>query len=159
MLDKNQIVEKLIFIYKEESEKLNQIIQDSKKYINESDMKQEGKYDTRAIEAGYLAGAQRKRLAEIKIDIALLEKIQIVNNKQRVVVSSIVHCLINNEKEDMFFISPSTGGINLQFGENSVHIVSQKSPLGEAILSMENGDYFEVESPKGEIEYQILDLF
>jgi len=38
----------------------------------EDSMKQEGKYDTRSIEAGYLAGAQKKRVEELKQELTVV---------------------------------------------------------------------------------------
>ena len=159
MINKELIVKELLLFFENEKQKLEHIVNEQKELLNEADMKQEGKYDTRAIEAGYLAGAQKKRLEEIQIDINLLKNLKVVNNNKKVLLSSLVKCLINNNKEDLFFISPSSGGMSLHINNHKVHVVCKDSPLGESIFTMEAGDFFEVESPKGEVEYEILEIF
>lgn len=72
MLDKKVILDHLIDNLKKELIEVETAAHSSRDLATADDLKSEGKYDTRAIEASYLAGAQAKRVEEIKLDIQLL---------------------------------------------------------------------------------------
>ena len=74
---KNQIYSQLLEKAKAELNQIQEAVDSTSAYTKEDDMRQEGKYDTRAIEAGYLAGAQRKRLEEVRSEVALLDDMEI----------------------------------------------------------------------------------
>ncbi len=115
----------------------------------EGDVKQESKYDTRGIEAGYLAGAQKKRVEELKLDLHKLEEFLSFDLKQHneVILGSLVTIDMGKE-ERTYFVSPSFGGVQLQFGSVIVHVVTTISPMGEAMLGLSEGDELELDPTK-----------
>ena len=72
-IDKKKIVEVLIEKLNTELKEVEGAAKSTRDLATADDLKSEGKYDTRAIEAGYLASAQSKRVEEIKMDIQMLE--------------------------------------------------------------------------------------
>lgn len=157
MIDKSLILKELIEIFSKDLEKARKIAADAKELINQPDMKPEGKYDTRRTEAQYLAGAQAVRVKELEGDIERLELLNLPGTNKTISIGSLVKCEVDN-KEAVIFISPSSG-MNLKLKEKLIQVTCYTSPLGDSLMGMEEGDFFEVESPKGEIEYEILKIY
>ena len=68
-MNKDDILIKLEGLLLEKIQKAEEVYQSSYEYTTKGDVKSDGKYDTRGTEAGYLAGAQKKRMEELKNDL------------------------------------------------------------------------------------------
>lgn len=110
----------------------------------DGELKPHGKYDTQAIEAGYLAGAQAKRLEEIRSDLLRMETLK-THGGDRVVVGSLVEL----EDQGLYFISPCTGGGVVQVDGAKVTVVSSSSPMGRELLGLGLDESAEVITPSG----------
>lgn len=103
-----------------------------------SEVKQEGKYDTRGIEAGYLAHGQSIRASEIKQSIlGLRELLKVVDDSEdsaTVGVGSIIEFEKNGVAEN-YFILPNTGGIKITLGKTTYTCISIHSPLAQKIIA------------------------
>lgn len=121
--------------------------------------KAENEYDTRGLEASYLAGAQAKRLAEIEELFTLFKFIRLQEfTAQDPIASTALVEISLKGKRSFVFLSPKGGGINVNFEGQVIQIITPNSPLGEALLDLQVGDTAIVESGDREIEYQILSV-
>lgn len=148
----------------DEYQKVEDIVTKARELITEKDMQQEGKYDTRRIEASYLAGAQGKRLEILKQDIQLLKNLELrsYSINEEVGLGAIVQCRDLNdkkEKEYFYFIVPSSGGVNLHFNGENIQVLSVHSPLGNELMRLEVGESVEIETPGTSKELEILALY
>ena len=157
MLDKKLIVSQLIERLDQDLIKLSEAATSTKEYITDGDVKPEGKYDTRAIEASYLAGAQEKRVEEIKLDIQMLKDLELISTTT-IQLGSLAIIKFNNE-EKYYFISSTAGGSIVDVNGTPVLIISVFSPLGSEALNLAAGDSFLVETPTGNRHYEILSVF
>ncbi len=156
MLDKKLIVSQLIEHLEADLKSLEEVAHSAKEYVTDGDVKPEGKYDTRAIEASYLAGAQEKRVEEIKLDIQMLKDLELHPTKTAQLGSLVK---INYNKEDRFyFITSTAGGSIVNLNGSSILVISVFSPIGNAILNLEADDTFEVETPSGIRLYTIKEI-
>jgi transcription elongation GreA/GreB family factor len=116
----------------------------------------EDKHDTRATEASYLAQGQAIRLNEIKSMIAefraYLDGVGIFN---RISLGSLFELDSNGKKTKSFF-ALSGGGSQVVLDGTTISVISPKSPLGEAIEGLGQGDSAEVESKLGIKTYTVL---
>ena len=55
------------------------------------------------------------------------------------------------------YIAPVGGG-KATVGETTVRTISPSSPLGEAMVELEVGDAFEVDSPRGLLAFEVSDI-
>lgn len=108
--------------------------------------KPENEYDTRGLEASYLAGAQAKRVSEIRDVINQFHTLEFKDfaPTDSVLSTALVDVSINNKKSTLF-IMPKGGGVTLQLEDRSVQIVTPQSILGEAIWGSKAGDEVEYE--------------
>lgn len=157
MIDKKIILEKLIENLQTELREVEGAAKSTRDLATQDDLKSEGKYDTRAIEASYLASAQQKRVEEIKIDIQMLEEIEI-QNSTKLQMGSLA--LIEHKgNERFYFLTSTSGGTMITVDGQTILVISVFSPLGNGALGLVEGELFEVETPKELRIYKVLKIY
>lgn len=139
---------------KEELEALEVAAKSNRDYATDQEFKAESKYDTRSLEASYLASAEAKRVEDLKLDIQMLEEVD-VRPTSDISIGSLVELEYQNQARSYFLI-PTAGGTLLNIEGRPVLVVSVFSPLGDALLGLKVGDEFEVETPKETREFKVL---
>jgi hypothetical protein len=121
--------------------------------------KPENQYDTRALEASYLAGAQAKRVSDIDEQLSIFKNLVPRNfdAHSTISVSALVHLQYNGNKFYAFLL-PKGGGSTYKFEALEIQIVTPSSPLGEALVAMKSGDSVLVDVGAVTKEYEILDV-
>ncbi|EQC45502.1 GreA/GreB family elongation factor [Bacteriovorax sp. Seq25_V] len=157
MINKTLIKQEIHKKLQHELELATEALEHSRDLMSQDDMKPEGKYDTRRTEVGYLVQAQGKRVEELKSDIAYIDAYT-PKASDKVEVGAIAK-IGHEDNEALYFISPTYSGYTLDIDNVEVHVLSLKSPIAEGAMTLEEGEFFEVESPKGELEYQIIEIF
>jgi transcription elongation GreA/GreB family factor len=110
-----------------------------------AETKQEGKYDTRAIEASYLARGQAVRVASLRQLTSWFEQLQ-----ARPCTEIQVGALFQLEgSADWLFMAP-VGGSGAALSGQRIKVISPASPLGKALSELESGDEVTLSSPKGQ---------
>lgn len=157
MIDKKVILQKLIENLRKELAEVESAARSTRDLVTSEDLKSEGKYDTRAIEASYLASAQLKRVEEIKTDIQMLEETELVSaNKAQLGSLALME---HKGNERYYFLTSTSGGTMLTVAENTILVISVFSPLGNGALGLKAGESFEVETPKELRTYKIINVF
>lgn len=105
--------------------------------------KQEDKYDTRGLEASYLAAGQARQTAEVAA--ALQEFAGMFLKKfppgEPIDLTALVE--LEMKKERMFyFIGPAAGGLEVEHDGHNVLILTPQSPLGQQLIGRKQGDTF-----------------
>ena len=118
--------------------------------------KQEGKYDTRATEASYLARGQAERIVALRRLLSWFEALTEAPLPAPVVQLRALVALDGRQKT-IVFVAP-TGGPRVSVGGVTVQAISMTSPLGEAMEDLEIGDEVELDSPRGIRRMTIMDL-
>ncbi|HEX3889753.1 MAG TPA: GreA/GreB family elongation factor [Verrucomicrobiae bacterium] len=103
--------------------------------------KAESKYDTRGLEASYLARGQSKQAAEIEAAIAEFEKLAVRNFDagKPIDLGALVE-LENGGEKLFYFIGPRAGGTEILHDKKEILIITPQSPLGEQLLGKKSGD-------------------
>lgn len=128
---KTKIVNELIKIVNKELVDAKQAVASAKNLAQSEDFKSESKWDTRGIEAGYLAGAQEKRVKELEIELTNLQNLNIEDKE-----SIIPGCLVTTE-EKKYFLTVSTGGHKIHIGNELITVISMNSPIGKKLIDEE----------------------
>lgn len=119
-----------------------------------SETKQEGKYDTRAIEASYLARGQAWRIVALRRLRAWFAVVE-PRPMDRVQTGALVGVEdLDSGDERVFFVAPE-GGRSAEVEGTTVELISPKSPLCQAMSELEEGDDFVLELPRGRREYVV----
>jgi transcription elongation GreA/GreB family factor len=62
---------------------------------------------------------------------------------------------IDGTRNELVFVAP-IGGAKTIVGGETIRVISPASPLGSAMAELEVGDGFEVESPRGVLDYEVV---
>ena len=154
MIDKTKIVDELLTKAKEDLAQAKAAFSTTKEHTCSAELKSEGKYDTRSIESGYLAGAQQVRVNELEQEVELLEKIELDHKNDTISVGSLVEIEFNNLKK-LYFISSTSGGTMLRIDGQMILVISALSPIGTSAIGLSSEDNFEVETKNETREYTI----
>lgn len=136
-----------------------QVAQNSRDEATHEDSKAENKYDTRGLEASYLAGAQAKRAAQLELAVTYFENLLKKSFKTETsIASNALVKLQSDEISAWYFLSPYEGGLKVQFQNEEVLVLGTQSPLGAALLGKNKEDVLEVKTPLGLREYGICEI-
>jgi hypothetical protein len=136
------IIEKL----EREMEVLKQAALNTLEAATHEESKPENEYDTRGLEASYLAGAQAKRVAEIDqaLNIFRTTALREFGPGTAIDTAALVEIELDGKK-NMVFLMPQAGGVRLDFEGRTVQVVSPSSSLGESLLGLKAGETAEFE--------------
>ena len=105
----------------------------------------ENKYDTRGLEASYLAAGQARQVAELESAIAAFEGLSVrkFGPGEGIGVGALVELEQNGERL-CYFIGPCAGGTEAVCGKSEVLVITLQSPLGGQLQGRKQGDRLEL---------------
>jgi transcription elongation GreA/GreB family factor len=122
--------------------------------------KPENEYDTRGLEASYLAGAQAKRVAEIEETLTTFRFMEIKNfgPDEPIGATALVEVELNSTRKSFVLIMPKGGGQVLKFEDHMIQVITPNSPLGEALIGQTAGSDVVVDTGSQSREYDIISV-
>ena len=107
--------------------------------------KAENKYDTRGLEASYLARGQSAQATEVMHAIHRYESLALRQfaAQEPIDIGAIVDLERSGERT-VFFIGPLAGGTEVDCQGESVLVITPQSPLGRQIIGHRQGDRFQI---------------
>jgi transcription elongation GreA/GreB family factor len=107
--------------------------------------KAEHKYDTRGLEASYLARGQSKQAAEIETAIVEFEKLAAkkFTNGDAIEVGALVELEQLGEKA-FYFLGPRAGGTEIEHDKKEILVITPQSPLGAQLVGRKAGEHAEL---------------
>lgn len=107
--------------------------------------KAEHKYDTRGLEASYLARGQSKQAAELEAAIAEFQSLPVkkFGSADPVDIGALVELDQLGEK-NLYFLGPRAGGTEIEHDKREILVITPQSPLGEQLLGKKAGDAFQL---------------
>lgn len=158
-MDKKALVEKIIEKLEDERTALAQAARATYEAATHEESHAEDQYDTRGLEASYLAGAQAKRVAELEQFILMVRFLDVKNfaGDAPITATALVE-LDHDGKISWCFLLPSGGGMNVDFNGIPIQIITPKSPMGEALIGRHAGDVALVDTGRETREYEIVSV-
>ena len=103
--------------------------------------KAENKYDTRGLEASYLARGQSKQAAELEAAIVEFEKLgaRKFTAGDGIAVGALVE-LEHGDESSLYFVGPRAGGTEVLHDRKEILVITPQSPLGEQLMGKKSGD-------------------
>jgi len=103
--------------------------------------KAESKYDTRGLEASYLARGQSKQAAELEAAIKTYEdlKIRPFTAAEPIQTGALVE-LEQDGEAAVYFIGPCAGGTEIIHDRREILVITLQSPLGGQLKGKKTGD-------------------
>ena len=155
-LNKKHLLEQALTKLKENLHLLVKSALEAKEASTHEESKAENEYDTRGLEASYLASGQSKRVEELKQKIYQIENVTLKDytaEKSGIGISALVRVSIDASTERVFFILP-VGGLDLESEGVAVTTLTLESPIGRELYEQSEGYDFSVNDK----EYEILEI-
>jgi transcription elongation GreA/GreB family factor len=142
-MNKRAILNKIIAKLVGELETYFRAAQFSRAEATHESNKAENKYDTRGLEASYLARGQSKQLADLEAAIAEFEKLGVkkFSGTDAIGVGALVE-LDQGGGRDFYFLGPRAGGTEIEHDRKEILVITPQSPLGEQLVGKKSGDTF-----------------
>jgi len=155
-MNKRALIRKIVIRLTEELEVYFRAAQASRAEATHEQSRAENKYDTRGLEASYLARGQSKQAAEIQAAIAAFEKLDTrqFGPGDLIDVGAFVELEFNGEKT-AYFIGPRAGGTEVLHQKREVLVITPQSPLGEQLLGRKQGDILKLNLAGAQNQYRV----
>jgi transcription elongation GreA/GreB family factor len=155
-MNKHALIRKIIARLTDELEVYFRAAQASRAEATHEQSKAENKYDTRGLEASYLARGQSKQAAEIQGAIAAFEKLDArkFGVGDPIDVGAFVELELNGEAT-AYFIGPKAGGTEVLHDKREVLVITPQSPLGGQLLGRKQGDVLKLKFANAQNECRV----
>lgn len=108
--------------------------------------KAEDKYDTRGLEASYLAMGQLKQAGESQQAVNAFESLVLRDFGPGEVISlGALVTLEAGKQSTHYFIGPRAGGTEVSCAGQTVMVITPQSPLGRQLMSRQQGDTLQLD--------------
>ena len=116
----------------------------------------EDKYDTRGLEASYLAIGQSRQAAEVEQALRQFELLPVrdFSPTDPINVGALVVLEAKGERS-FYFVGPRAGGTEVKHDKKTVLVITPQSPLGRQLVSKSQGDVLQLELAGRRSEYRI----
>ncbi len=144
-MNKRAIIKKIIARLTDELEIYFRAAKFSRAEATHESSKAESKYDTRGLEASYLARGQSKQAAELEAAIAEFEKLpaKTFGAHDPIDLGALVE-LEHGGESTFYFIGPRAGGTEILHDKKEILVITPPSPLGEQLVGKKARDTFQL---------------
>lgn len=140
-MNKRALVEKIIAQLRCEAELYAKAARAAHAEATHESSKAENKYDTRGLEASYLAQGQSKQAAETAQSLHEFASLFPRNFKEgdAIDVSAFVELKSKNQST-FYFVGPRAGGTEIVEDGKEILVITPQSPLGAQLIGKKQGD-------------------
>lgn len=140
-MNKRAIIKKIVARLTSELEVYFRAAHASRTEATHEQSKAESKYDTRGLEASYLARGQSKQAAELEAAIANFSKLNArpFAAGDPIGIGALVE-LETTGDTSFYFIGPRAGGTEVLHDRKEILVITPQSPLGEQLAGKKAGD-------------------
>lgn len=156
---KAELLEQIRVHLRTELASLSKSAENARDAATNEESKPENKYDTRGLEASYLAGAQKLRADEFESKIQMLAELQCKTfHKSDPVAATAVVELEEKGMRMLVFLLNLGAGYELKWQHRTIKCISTQSVMGQALMGKVVGDFVSAGPAGKEKEYEIVDL-
>lgn len=121
--------------------------------------KAENKYDTRGLEASYLARGQSKQATEILQAIEQFEKLDAreFRSEEPIDLGALVE-LEGQGERSFYFIGPRAGGTEVVLQKKEVLVITPQAPLGQQLVGKKKGERLQMQVGATRNEFRVISV-
>lgn len=138
MINKRELLDQIVARLQTELELLTTAALATHAEATDEENKAEDKYDTRGLEASYLAHGQSKAAEETAQALAHFQGIVPRDYAANETIG--LGALVALDGPGRYFMGPRAGGTEIQLTSGSVLVITPQSPLGRQLLGRRQGD-------------------
>ena len=158
-MKKSRLLDQIIVRLKESLGALEKAARASHAVATHDSSKAENKYDTRGLEAAYLAGGQARQAKEILDSIQAYESLGLkdFSPDEPIAMTALVE-LDSDGTRSMYFIGPANGGLEIEFERKEVTVITPQSPLGQNLLGKKAGQRWTTRLGGSMVKYELVSI-
>ena len=159
-MTKRLVIQKIIETLQSELEMYVRAAKFSHAEATAEENRAENKYDTRGLEASYLAAGQANKIVELEESIAAFDALRgrKFNEAEGIDVGALIEISLDGERAH-FFIGPSAGGIEIEIRGTEVLVITPQSPLGSQLKGAKQGAKMKINLADRKQLVEILNAF
>jgi hypothetical protein len=140
-LMKSQLLECVRAELRNQLGRLAKAAQEAHSAATDPGSKAEGKYDTRSLEASYLAVGQARQVDELIESIRIFEALSLPDFKEHEEIDSGALVIVDlNRETSHFLLVPASGGLVIDYHGIEITLMTPESGLYRSLLGMKVGD-------------------
>ncbi len=122
-------------------DRLTRAAKDAHAAATDPGSKAEGKYDTRSLEASYLAAGQARQLEDLARDVSLFDTVNLpaFGIDEPVDAGALVEADLRGEST-WFLLAPAAGGLEIVHDGLEITLLTPESALYQKLLGLRTGD-------------------
>ena len=158
-MNKRAIIKKVIAHLSGEMEQFTRAAKAAHAEATHEQSKAENKYDTRGLEAAYLARGQSRQAAETAQALEEFERLRVrdFGPGDGIDVGALVE-LENRKERSLYLLGPRAGGTEIEHDKREVLVITPQSPLGSQLLGRKQGDRLQLEIGRSKDTYLIVQV-
>src|SRR4051794_15340155 len=158
-MKKAQLLKRIVASLLDSLDVLERAARASHEEATHESSKAENKYDTRGLEAAYLAGGQARQAREILESIKVYGSLPVkeFGSEDLIELSAMVE-LETEGAIGWYFIGPRSGGLEVEYQGTEVMVITPQSPLGQQLTGKKAGQRWTTKFNGSRIDYRILSV-
>jgi len=158
-MNKSKLLQQIVARLNESLGVLVKAAQASHAEATHESSKAESKYDTRGLEAAYLAGGQARQAKDLLDSIKLYEALKPKKfaGDEPIDLTALVE-LEADGMHAFYFIGPRNGGLEIQCQRKEITVITPQSPLGQNLMGKRAGQAWTTGLGGSMLKYQIVSV-
>jgi transcription elongation GreA/GreB family factor len=158
-MNKTQLIKRIVAALNENLDLLQKAARASHAEATHESSKAESKYDTRGLEAAYLAGGQARQAKEILDSIKAYEALTVkaFAAEAPIDLTALVE-LDSDGSRSMYFMGPRNGGLEVEVGRKEVTVITPQSPLGQTLMGKKAGQRWTTKLGGATVKYKVVSV-
>jgi len=141
MSPKAELIERIRVELRAQFERLSNAAREAHAAATDPGSKAESKYDTRSLEASYLATGQARQVEELASAVRVFETFEppAFDIDESIDAGALVETDLDGETA-FFLLAPAAGGLTLEHLDAELTVLTPESPLYRQLLGRHTGD-------------------
>lgn len=158
-MHKGQLVQQIISSLSDSLALLEKAARASHAEATHESSKAESKYDTRGLEAAYLAGGQARQAKEILDSIKTYRALPVrgFTSEEPIDATALVELDMDGTRA-LYFIGPRNGGLEIECQRKQITVITSQSPLGQQLMRKKAGQRWTAKVGGSLVKYHIVSV-
>ena len=158
-MNKTQLVREILAALSDSLGLLEKAARASHAEATHESSKAESKYDTRGLEAAYLAGGQARQARELLDSMKAYESLAVKDfaAEEAAGLTALVELEADGTRS-RYFIGPRNGGLEITMGRKEVTVITPQSPLGQNLTGKKAGARWTTRLGGSTVKYHVVSV-
>lgn len=159
-MNKPAILQRIIAVLQHDFDALQKAVDVARESATHAESKAENKYDTRGLEASYLAHGQAQRAAEIAMGLKNYQQQaeRTLEVNLQIGIGALIALIDEDEQQRWFWFGADAGGLKVEYEGQNITVITVESPLGQLLNGKMEGDEVQLKLPAQPVQVFEIDI-